>query len=74
VLERVELASAADALGLIPPLAEPFTTKELAKAMRVPLPLAQKAAHCLRALEVLKPAGKRGQAPLHVKAQAPSRG
>jgi hypothetical protein len=74
VLERIELTGADDALALIPPFAEPFTTKELAKAMRVPLPLAQKAAHCLRALEVLEPAGKRGQAPLHLKAQAPSRG
>ena len=32
--------------------------------MRVPLPLAQKAAACLRALEVLEPAGRRGHAPL----------
>ena len=37
--------------ALIPAFDEPFTTKELAKAMRVPLPLAQKTAHCLRALE-----------------------
>jgi hypothetical protein len=65
VLERVELTGAADALGLIPPFAEPFTTKELAKAMRVPLPLAQKAAACLRALEQFEPAGMRGRAPLH---------
>jgi hypothetical protein len=69
ILERIELASAGDAGRLIPELREPFTTKELAKAMRVPLPLAQKAAHCLRALEVLQPAGKRGNAPLHVTAQ-----
>ncbi len=44
---------------------EPFTTRELAKAMRVPLPLAQKTAACLRALEILEPAGMRGRAPLH---------
>ncbi|HEY6892468.1 MAG TPA: hypothetical protein VI300_31975, partial [Solirubrobacter sp.] len=66
VLERIELAGAADVAALIPSFDEPFTTKELARAMRVPLPLAQKAAHCLRALEVLEPAGKRGQAPLHL--------
>jgi len=65
VLERIELRGAQDAARLIPTLDEPFTTKELAKAMRVPLPLAQKAAHCLRALEVLEPAGMRGRAPLH---------
>jgi hypothetical protein len=73
VLERIELASPRDAAALIPSIDEPFTTKELAKAMRVPLPLAQKAAHCLRALEVLEPAGMRGRAPLHVTSRAPSR-
>ena len=65
VLSRIELACAADAAALIPAFDAPFTTRELAKAMRVPLPLAQKAAACLRALEVLEPAGMRGRAPLH---------
>ena len=65
VLERIELRGAADAAALVPRLAEPFTTRELATAMRVPLPLAQKAAACLRALEVLESAGMRGRAPLH---------
>jgi hypothetical protein len=65
VLESIELARPSDAGRLIPAFDQPFTTKELAKAMRVPLPLAQKAAHCLRALEVLQPAGMRGRAPLH---------
>ena len=37
--------------------------------MRVPLPLAQKTAACLRALEVFEPAGMRGRAPLHVTAR-----
>ena len=73
ILQRIELKTANDAGTLIPELEEPFTTKELAKAMRVPLPLAQKAAHCLRALEVLEPAGMRGRAPLHVRSRAPSR-
>ena len=67
VLQRIELRTPQDAAKLIPDLDEPFTTKELAKAMRVPLPLAQKAAHCLRALDVLEPAGMRGRAPLHTK-------
>ena len=65
VLERIELRGAADAAALVPRLEEPFTTKELAKAMRVPLPLAQKAAACLRALEVFEPVGNRGRAPLY---------
>ena len=57
----------ADAAALIPAFEEPFTTKELAKAMRVPLPLAQKTAACLRALEVFEPAGMRGRAPLYTR-------
>jgi len=66
VLSRIELSSAADAGRLIPSFDAPFTTRELAKAMRVPLPLAQKTAACLRALEVLEPVGMRGRAPLYV--------
>ena len=65
VLERIELRGPADVAALIPPLDSPFTTRQLATAMGVPLPLAQKAAACLRALEVLEPAGMRGRAPLH---------
>ena len=65
VLERVELRSPSDAAALIPLPGEPFTTRELAAAMGSALPLAQKAAHCLRALSVLEPAGMRGRAPLH---------
>jgi hypothetical protein len=67
ILERIELRDPRDAAKLIPSFDAPFTTKELAKAMRVPLPLAQKTAHCLRALNVLEPAGMRGRAPLHTK-------
>ena len=40
--------------------------------MKVPLPLAQKAAACLLALEVFEPAGMRGRAPLHtMRGEAP---
>jgi hypothetical protein len=73
IIQRIELRGPGDAAKLIPAFDQPFTTKELAKAMRVPLPLAQKTAHCLRALNVLEPAGMRGRAPLHVTAQAPTR-
>jgi hypothetical protein len=65
VLSRLELRGPADAAALLPAMPAEFTTRELATAMRVPLPLAQKAAACLRALEVLEPAGMRGRAPLH---------
>jgi hypothetical protein len=66
VLERIELRGPADVAALIPPLEGPFTTRQLAAAMRVPLPLAQKAAACLRALEVVEPAGRMGRAPQYV--------
>jgi hypothetical protein len=65
VLSRLELRGPADAAALLPALPAEFTTRELAAAMRVPLPLAQKAAASLRALGVLEPAGMRGRAPLH---------
>lgn len=65
VLECIELTGPQDIASLLPAIEAPFTTRELAKAMRVPLPLAQKAAACCRALEVFSDAGKRGRAPLH---------
>jgi hypothetical protein len=67
VLERVELSGPRDAAALLPgPLcAAPFTTRELAAALGCRLVLAQRVAYCLRALEVLADAGKRGRAPLH---------
>jgi hypothetical protein len=65
VLERVELRGPADLAGLVVLPGEVFTTRELATAMGAPVGLAQKAAHCLRALSVLEPAGYRGRAPLH---------
>lgn len=65
VLERIELTGPRDLAALLPELEAPFTTRELATAMKVPLPLAQKAAACCRALGVFEDAGKRGRAPLH---------
>jgi hypothetical protein len=67
VLDRVELAGPADAAALLPdPLrAAPFTTRELGVALGCPMVLAQRVAYCLRALDVLTDAGKRGRAPLH---------
>lgn len=65
IIECVELTGPADLAKLLPRLETPFTTRELAKAMKVPLPLAQKAAACARALEIFEDAGKQGRAPLH---------
>jgi hypothetical protein len=67
VVGSVVLASPADAAALLPDAlaAAPFTTRELATALGCRMVLAQRVAYCLRAMEVLADAGKRGRAPLH---------
>ncbi|MDO8187358.1 hypothetical protein Q5424_21915 [Conexibacter sp. JD483] len=66
VIERVELRQPADVLSALPPLpGEPFTTRELASALRCPTMLAQRTVYCLKLMELVEPAGKRGRAPLH---------
>ncbi|HEY6758996.1 MAG TPA: hypothetical protein VI318_05875 [Baekduia sp.] len=77
VVGSVELASPADAGALVAAAcgggdgaagglgAEPFTTRELATALKCRMILAQRVAYCLRATEVFEDAGKRGRAPLH---------
>jgi hypothetical protein len=65
VLDRVELRGPPDLAALVPAPTGSFTTRELAGSMGVSVPLAQKAAACLRALELFEPAGKRGRAPLY---------
>jgi hypothetical protein len=69
VLERVEIDTPAAAAALLPAALgagdEPFTTRELAAALKCRMVLAQRVAYCLRAMEVLADAGKRGRAPLH---------
>jgi hypothetical protein len=59
------LATPQDAAALVPAPPGPFTTRELAAAMGVPVALAQKAVRCLLDLGQLEPAGRRGAAPLH---------
>jgi len=66
VLERVQLRDTGDLLAARPALpAEPFTTRELAAVLRCPTNLAQRAVYCLRLMDVIEGAGKRGHAPLH---------
>ena len=45
--------------------AEAFTTRELAALLRCSTMLAQRTLYCLRAMDIVEPAGKRGRAPLH---------
>jgi hypothetical protein len=72
VLDSVTLDSPAACGALLPEAvgagAEGFTTRELAAALRVRMILAQRIAYCLRAMEVLQDAGRRGRAPLHRRA------
>lgn len=66
VLERVELRDTDDLLAALPPLpAQPFSTRELAAVLACPTNLAQRTVYCLRLMDVIEGAGKRGHAPLH---------
>jgi len=66
VIDRVVFQSPGDLVNLLPmELAEPFTVRELARAMCQPLRLAQKVAYSLCAMGVLSVAGKKGRANLY---------
>jgi hypothetical protein len=69
VLDRVEMRSPADILGVLPTLPpEPFSTRELASLLGCSMLLAQRTAYCLRVINIVEPAGKRGRVPLHRRA------
>ena len=66
VLDRVELSGPDDVLRTLPGLPrEPFSTQELASLLGCGKRLAQRTAYCLRMIELIEPAGKRGPTPLH---------
>jgi hypothetical protein len=67
ILSRVELKSPHDLTGLLAPQppTQPFTTRELATALKCRLVLAQRIVYCLKANGLIEPAGRRGKAPLH---------
>jgi hypothetical protein len=67
VLETVELREPGDALALVPDAVRdgPFTTRELARALRCGRQLAGRANYCLRALDLVEPAGRRDRSPLY---------
>ena len=70
VLDTVTFNQPADFHRLLPAgLPEIFSARELAAAMGGPLRLAQKMAYCLRQMETIIPAGKRGQANLYREAK-----
>jgi hypothetical protein len=66
VLDRVTLRTTQDILAVLPALPpEPFSTRELAAALRCSTLLAQRTIYCLRTIGIVEPAGNRGRAPLH---------
>ncbi len=70
VLGSVELREREDLLDLVALPEDDFTTRELADLTGCTPRLAGQAVYCLRAMEVIEPAGKRGNAPLHRLARA----
>jgi len=69
VLERRTLTRPADLLSFLPSdLPTPFTTADLAGLAGIPRRTAQEAAYCLRALDLIAPAGKAGNAVLYERA------
>lgn len=66
VVERHLFETPGDIARLLPDgLADPFTTGDLATALGRPRRLAQQMAYCLRALDVIRQVGKRGNACLY---------
>jgi len=66
VLARIELHGADDIVRALPPLpAQPFSTRDLASILGCSTMLAQRTAYCLRAINIIEAAGKRGRTPLH---------
>ena len=66
VQERRRLVEPSDLLAFLPPaLPEPFGTADLAALGKLPRRTAQEAAYCLRALDLITPVGKTGNAVLY---------
>jgi len=67
--ERRLLGAPADLLAFLPAaLPSPFSTADLAGLAGLPRRTAQEAAYCLRALELITPVGKQGNAVLYRRA------
>ncbi len=66
VVEQRIFHTAADLVELLPSsLVQPFTSTELAKALRCPGRLAQQMSYCLRTMGAIEEVGKRGRAKLY---------
>jgi hypothetical protein len=68
VVDRRIFATPHDLAELLPPdLPDPFTTADLAATAGIARRLAQRMAYCLRRMDVLSDAGKRGRARLYTR-------
>ena len=65
VVDRKLFKGLADWQELLPEFGKSFTAKDLAEAIKIRRPLAQKMTYCLRKAGVIKLIGKRGQANLY---------
>jgi hypothetical protein len=66
VVESVPFETPEDFRRFVPAaLAQPFTSRELARAIGQPLYLAQKITYCLRKMGALRPEGRQGRALLY---------
>jgi hypothetical protein len=66
VVDEHHFAAPKDMQALLPEtLASPFTTSDLAKALKQPRWLMQKMAYCLREMGAIEPVGKQGNAILY---------
>lgn len=68
VVDRARFDSPADLAGLIPEsLAEPFTTADLASAIKKPRRLAQQMVYCLREMEAIQSVGHQKRSILYTR-------
>ena len=73
VVDRVGLPTPHACLALLPDvLPEPFSTRDLARALEMPRRLAQQMAYCLRKMGAAEVVGKRGNALLYAALPRPS--
>jgi hypothetical protein len=71
VLGRVELRGPGDVLDALPELpSRPFSTREYAQLLGCTVTLAQRVLYCLRLMEIVQTAAKRGRTPLYAPAPA----
>lgn len=71
VVDRQVFQSVSDLAAFLPDnLEDPFTVRELAKAMCKPVWRAQKAAYSLRSMGAIQPAGKKGRAALYRRSES----